>query len=226
MILGIKFKVNESLYSRDPQDTELGKKILKNSIILIDDLGFEQFNFKKLAHEIGSTEKSIYRYFPNKHFLLLFLTSWYWEWVHYLISTNIKYVDDANKRLNIAIHCIVRATSENSMNEYINEHLLHRVVIKEGAKSYHTALVDEENKGGFFQSYTQVVNAVSDLILAINPGFKYATSMASNLFEMANNQVYFAEHLPRLTSLCQKGGACEEELINMLEHFTERMLKA
>lgn len=224
MILGIKFKLNQSLYSRDPQDTELGKKILKHAIILIDKIGFEEFNFKKLAIEIGSTEKSIYRYFPNKHILLLFLTSWYWEWVHYLINTNVKNIEDPQRKLDIAIECIVKATSENSMNEYVNENLLHSVIISEGAKSYHTSLVDEENKVGLFLSYKNVVNVVSELIKDQNPNFKYSTSLSSNLFEMANNQIYFAEHLPKLTSLCSKGKACEEELIEMLKYFADRIL--
>ena len=78
MITGIKFSLNNSLYSRDPQNTELGQRILKHSIILIDEIGLENFTFKKLAFEIESTEASMYRYFENKHQLLLFLTSLLW----------------------------------------------------------------------------------------------------------------------------------------------------
>ena len=65
--IDIKFKLNESLYNRDPQDTDLGRKIIKHSIELMDEIGFEAFTFKKLAHRISSTEKSVYRYFENKH---------------------------------------------------------------------------------------------------------------------------------------------------------------
>ena len=130
--MDIKFDINNSLYNKDPQETSLGKRIIQHSIILINDIGFESFTFRKLASEIGSAEKSIYRYFENKHLLLLFLTSWYWEWVHYLISINLKNIEDPNVKLVKVINNLVRATSENPTNKYINENILHRVVIHEG----------------------------------------------------------------------------------------------
>jgi len=54
--LEIKFNLNERLFLKDPQDSELGKKIIKSSITLIDELGFEAFTFRKLAVAINSTE--------------------------------------------------------------------------------------------------------------------------------------------------------------------------
>jgi len=70
MAIGIKISLNEKLYLRDPQDSTLGKKIIRYSILLIDEIGFEAFNFKKLAIKMESTEASVYRYFENKQFLL------------------------------------------------------------------------------------------------------------------------------------------------------------
>ena len=67
----IKIQVHSAIYIKDPETTELGRKILKESIILIDDIGFENFTFKKLGEKIGSNESSIYRYFENKHRLLI-----------------------------------------------------------------------------------------------------------------------------------------------------------
>jgi AcrR family transcriptional regulator len=160
MIVGIKFKLNESLYLKDPQETKLGKKILHHSILMINEIGIEAFTFKKLATEIGSAEKSIYRYFDNKHNLLLFLTSWYWEWVHYLIAVNTKNIEDPVKKLDIIIDNIVLATSENPLTEYINENILHRIVINEGSKAYHTFSVDKENMEGRFSAYKSLVKIV------------------------------------------------------------------
>jgi len=222
-MIDIRFEINKSMFNKDPQETELGKKILEHSILMIDEIGFEAFTFRKLAIRIGSAEKSIYRYFDNKHFLLLFLTSWYWEWVRYLIYINIKNITDPKKKLEIAISNLVKATSENPMNKYINENVLHKVVIKEGGKAYHTIDIDEENKAGLFLSYKTLVKLVSSIISEINPNFKYSSSLASNLFEMANNQIYFAEHLPKLTSLkCTKNQ--NDDLIEMLNEFTRKLL--
>ncbi len=221
--MDIKFDLNKSLFNRDPQETPLGKKIIENSILLIDKIGFEAFTFKKLAVIIGSAEKSIYRYFENKHMLLLFLTSWYWEWVHYLIDVNIRNLDDPKKKLKMAIINLVNATSENPMNKQINEKLLHQVVIKEGGKAYHIIEIDEENTAGLFQSYKILVKVVADIMAEVNPKFPYCTSLSSNLFEMANNQIYFAEHLPRLSSL-KSGKNQNEDLIKMLYLFTSKIL--
>ncbi len=189
----------------------------------MDRIGFEAFTFRKLAKEIGSAEKSIYRYFDNKHLLLLFLTSWYWEWVHYLIKINIKNITEPQKKLEIAIDNIVHATSENPMNKYINENLLHKLIINEGGKAYHIKAIDEENKAGLFYAYKAVVKTVAEIIMEVNPKFEYCTSLSSNLFEMANNQIYFAEHLPKLTSIrCSKKQ--DEALVDMLLHFSSKIL--
>jgi len=219
----IRFELCSSLSHRDPQETELGKKIIEFSIILIERVGFEAFTFKKLANEIGSTEKSIYRYFENKHLLLVFLTSWYWEYVRYLIEINIKNIEKPCSKLKIAIQNLVIATSENPANKYINENLLHKVVIQEGGKAYHIRDVDDENKVGMFLSFKSLVKLVSDIILEIDPKFKYSESLSSNLFEMANNQIYFAEHLPRLTSV-SVGKKMNQNLIDMLWFFSAKIL--
>lgn len=73
----IKININEGLFLKDPGSSELGIEILFNSVVLLDELGFEQFTFKKLAQKIKSTESSIYRYFENKHKLLLYLCALY-----------------------------------------------------------------------------------------------------------------------------------------------------
>jgi hypothetical protein len=143
--------------------------------------------------------------------------------VHYLIYINLKNITDPNKKLEIAITNLVKATSENPMNTYINENVLHKIVIKEGGKSYHIKGVDEENKAGLFLSYKTLVKLIADIIEEINPKFKYSTSLASNLFEMSNNQIYFAEHLPKLTSIKQNKNQ-NDDLIIMLKYFVLKLL--
>ena len=78
MDYSLSFRVNEKIYVRDPEGTELGRQMVKRAIDLIYDLGFEAFTFKKLALQMNTTEATIYRYFENKHRLLLYIISWYW----------------------------------------------------------------------------------------------------------------------------------------------------
>ena len=218
MPAGIKFELNNRLYLRDPQETSLGKNIIRASIDLINQLGFEDFTFKKLAQEIESTEASVYRYFENKHLLLIYLVSWYWEWVHFLIDINLMNISDPKEQLKVAIKNIVNATRENKAIDYVNEEILHQIVISEGAKAYHTKLVDKENKEGLFVCYKSVAERVMEIILDLNPKFPYPRALASNLFESANNQIYFAQHLPRLTDIKDKK-TIYDDLEKMLVFF-------
>ena len=220
---GIKFELNKSLYLKDPQDTDYGHKLLENSIELMVELGFESFTFKKLANRIQSTETSVYRYFENKHYLLLYLTCWYWEWVHFLIDMNMRNIDDPWRRLSVVIHNIVNASTESPMTEYINENLLHQLIINEGTKAYHVHNIDKENKMGFFASYEDVVNKVANVILEIKPSFEYSRSLATNFFEMANNEIFFAEHIPQLTNISMPS-CLYTKLEEMMTFYAQKIL--
>ena len=223
MSIEIKMSLNDGLYLREPQDSKLGRNIIQSSILLIDEFGFESFTFKKLADRINSTEASIYRYFENKHLLLLFLVNWYWEWVYYLIHFNTMNVEDPRKKLKIIIHSFVSASKNNPSVDYVNESKLHNIVISEGGKAYHTKDVDDENSKGFFLSYKNLATTVSIVISEINSDFKYPFALATNLFEMSNNHIYFAKHLPKLTDISVKENDVNE-VENMLNYFTDKLL--
>ena len=221
MSVEIKITLSSGLYLKDPQESKLGKKIISSSIDMIFKFGFELFNFKKLAIEINSTEASLYRYFQNKHMLLLYLVNWYWEWVIYLITSNTMNIKDAEQKLQIIIHSIVSASKSNSLVAYVDENKLQSIVISEGTKTYHTIEVDKENSEGFFKSYKVLVGVISAVISEVNPDFKYPNALASNLFEMSNNHIFFAQHLPKLTDIASKDNV-EEEVENMMNYFTPK----
>lgn len=217
MSLKLRFELPQKLALKDPQDSDYGRRLLTNATELINELGFEAFNFKKLAFKMSSSEVSIYRYFENKHLLLVYLNCWYWEWVTYLIDMQVLNVNDSSEKLKKAIHCMIHANSESKLSEYINEGLLFQIIMKESSKTYHISGVDEENKYGFFLPYKELVGKLAAIIKEINPDFKYSRSLGSTLYEMINNQLFFVEHLPRLTSLNKKKAV--DELEKMVNHF-------
>lgn len=126
-------------------------------------------------------------------------------------------VPDSSEKLRKAIHCMIHASTESELSDYINESLLFQIIMKESSKSYHIADVDEENKYSFFLPYKALVGRIATIIKEINPKFKYSRSLASTLYEMISNQLYYAEHHPRLTSLEKKNTI--EELEKMVNHF-------
>lgn len=216
--------IPEGLSLRDPLQSKLGRSIITHSIILMDEVGLEAFTFKKLASKMGSNETSLYRYFENKHFLLLYLVVWYWNWVSYLIDYNTMNIEDPRRRLDIIIDNFVTASKENPSVDFVNEKILHRIIIAESAKAYHTKNIDEENKQGFYLSYKALIQKVADVILEISPTFPYPHSFGSTLFEMANNQIYFAEHLPRLTDI-KVENENYAEVNELLKFYVKNMLE-
>lgn len=197
----ITIPVTDKLYLKNPESSELGKKILMGSIAMLDEIGFECFTFKKLACEIGSTEASVYRYFENKHRLLLYLTAWYWGWMEWQLVFSIANIKSPNERLDIAITQLTKSVEEDRTFGHIDEVKLNRIVNEESAKAYMTKEVDAENKEGVFIGYKRLVQRVSDIILEIKPSYKYPHMLVSTVMEGAHHQRFFAEHLPKLTDI-------------------------
>lgn len=217
-MIAIQIHLNANLYLRNPQETKLGKRIIEHSIILIDELGFEKFTFKKLALRIESTEASIYRYFRNKHNLLIYLVSWYWEWMKFQIEFNTKNMEDVDQRLRIALSVLVESSQTNPAIDYVDENRLHNIVVAESSKAYHTKLVDAERKEGYFGNYQDLCACIASIILEKNPDYPYPHTLSSTLIEMANNNIYFAQHLPLLTDVKLNQGGLDD-IKTLLEHL-------
>jgi len=227
MAISIKFNLNSNLYQRDPQETDLGRRIIEHSIKLICKLGFENFTFKKLADNIHSTEASVYRYFSNKHTLLVYLVNWYWEWVRYLIDYNTVNINDPVEKLNIALETIIESSKSNSIIDYVDENLLHHIIIAESTKAYHTKEVDEENKEGYFYTYKALCKDLAHIILAVNPHYPYPRALSTTLLETANDQLFFIRHLPSLSDIKKEDiKESPEPLKKLLKHFCFTLIKS
>ena len=216
--LQIHIEVNSELYLKKPDSSELGRRIISGSIELINELGFEEFTFKKLGNKIGSPESSIYRYFESKHTLLIYLTSWFWSWIEYRLVFATINVNSPIDKLKRVIKILTQPVIVDKSFLYIHEVLLHKIIITESVKVFHTKDVDDENEKGYFKSYKQVVQRVSDMVIEINPNFKFPHMLVSTVIEGANHQRYFAQHLPSLTNV-EKGKE------NIVEFYTDLIFK-
>lgn len=189
------------MFLKDPQGTSLGSKIVEHAILQLDALGFEDFTFKKLSEEIGSTEASIYRYFENKHQLLTYLMSWYWNWFEYQLELHTFSMPTAEAKLRATMRLLTTPLELDMNFEYINEKALQRVVISESSKSYLRKTVDDANKDGCFAAYKRLTKRIADMIRSVNPNYKYADSLVSTVIEGTHMQLYFVDHLPALTNI-------------------------
>jgi hypothetical protein len=223
MKLQIHIEMNEALFLRNPESSELGKNILKHGIQLIYKSGFESFTFKKLAEDIGTTEAGIYRYFENKHKLLVYLTAWYWGWLEYQISFHTNNINNPNVKLKRVIDLLAAPSEDDEQTSYINESLLHQIIISEGSKAYLTKQVGADNEQQFFKPYKDLCAVIGKVISECNPKYKYPKSLASTIVEMAHFQNFFMYNLPALTDFGKNKG--ESEIIAFINDLVFSSLK-
>lgn len=200
ILSNITITVNPKLFVKNPETSDLGKKIISQSIILINEIGFEDFTFKKLGEKIGSNESSIYRYFESKNKLLLYLCSWYWGWMEYRMLFSITNITDPMEKLKRAITIVTEKIDDDSQTQHINESILNQIIIAEFTKTLLTKEVDEENKEGFFLVYKSVINRLISIIEEVNPSYTYAKSLASSIVEGSLHQHFLKDHLKTITN--------------------------
>lgn len=213
----ISISINENIYIKNPESTELGQKIVTGGIDLMESLGFDDFTIRKLALEIGSTEASIYRYFESKHKLLLYLTSWYWGWMEYQLVFKLANIKSPVDRLLRAIKLVSGGLSLSGGFSHMNETKLERIIISESTKAYLNKSVDQINTDGVFKTYKMIVERLSRIILEINPNYKYSHMLVSTIIEGAHLQRYYNEHLPRLTDRIKGQDAVSDFYVELVQ---------
>lgn len=217
VLSNLKIQVNEKIYVKDPETSALGKKIIEQSILLIDEIGFDNFTFKKLGDKIGSNESSLYRYFENKHKLLVYLSSWYWSWMEYKLVFATNNISDPKEKLRKAITIITEKVEDDNSTEHINEAILNKIIIAEFTKTLHTKEVDQENKEGFFLIYKRVINRIVTIVNEVNPNYPYAKSLVSTIVEGSLHQHFLTEHLTTITN-CNDSVNTTQFYLNLTEN--------
>jgi AcrR family transcriptional regulator len=213
----LKIAVPNKIFIKDPETSDLGKRIIENSILLIDEIGFDNFTFKKLGIKIGSNESSIYRYFESKHKLLLYLSSWYWAWLEYQLVIETFSISEPHSKLKKAIEVVTKTVKIDSDFSHIDEVILYKIIVNESSKSYLTKEVDAENKEGYFEIYKRLITRLEEMILAIRPEYTFALSLASTILEGALHQNFLNAHFPSITN-CKEGKTPTNFFIQLVEN--------
>lgn len=216
VLSNLKIQVNEKIFVKDPETSVLGKKIIQESIILIDEIGFEDFTFKKLGERIGSNESSIYRYFESKHKLLVYLSSWYWGWMEYRLVLATNNINDPMEKLKKAIVIVTEKIEDDRTTHHINELILNQIIIVQFSKTFLTKEVAEENKEGFFLVYKRVISRLIAIINEVNPEYSFAKSLASSIVEGALHQHFLKDHLKTITN-CTSNNSVTKFYIDLIE---------
>jgi len=120
-------------------------------------------------------------------------------------------------KLEKTIELLASPIEQDENFDFIDEKKLYNIIIAEGAKVYLIKDVDSENMQGAFLAYKGLCSLISDLILNINADYKHSHSLASTIVETCHNQIFFSEHLPKLTDVSEDD---YESLKNFVLHLT------
>jgi AcrR family transcriptional regulator len=219
----LKINVSPALFLRDPEDTDLGRRIVVVGVERIVSEGYETFTFKKLAEHLNSTEASIYRYFESKQHLLMYIFYRYWEGMKVNLTIDLQKAEGGKERLKRVVKFICMP-QWHVKDQMIDELQLMELAQSESSRIYIFNQVDEYNKNGMYLAYKSLVELIANEIISYKNHYTYAHSLASVLLNSVVNQLYYANHLPSLTDI-RKGEKARNELRSFLEHFLFASLK-
>jgi AcrR family transcriptional regulator len=212
----ISVEVSPKLYLKDPTSSDLGKSILREGIELINEIGLEAFNFKKLAKRLQTTESSIYRYFENKHKFLLYLINWYWGWLEYEIVLSTTNLSDPRERLLRTTTILCQPVSGDLNHQLLDLPLLHNIVIEEAPKIFFTKGVESDNENGLFSGYKRVVSRLAETISEANPNYQFQLTLSTTILEAINQQKFLKAHFPRMSNLNGSNNGLEDFIKNLI----------
>lgn len=203
LLSNFKITISDKLYLKDPETSILGKKIIKHSIGLIDEIGFEAFTFKKLGTLIKSNESSIYRYFESKHKLLIYLSTYYWSWTEYNLVIATANISQPLEKLLKAIEVVTQIIQDDPKTPHIDESVLSRIVVSEFNKTLFTKEVDKENQEGYFMVYLRIIERITVMIEQVNPEYPFSKTLASSIINGNLHQNFLKDHFTSITNLSQ-----------------------
>jgi len=132
-------------------------------------------------------------------------------------------VNDPEVKLKKVIQLLATTVEDDIRTSYVNETILHQIIIAEGSKAYLTKHVTEDNKDQLFKPYKDLCAKIGDIILEYNPKYKYPKSLSSTIIEMAHFQNYFMHNLPSLTDFGKNKD--EVMIVSFLENLVFSCLK-
>lgn len=221
----ILFNLSEKLYVRDPLRTEVGRAIITSSVRLIDELGFNNVTFRKIAEDTNSTEATVYRYFENKFRLLQYLTDWYWTSINFQIDFHLNNITDDREKLKICLQ-LLAGTKESVNASLIDPQALHRIVIAEFDKAYLYPSIDRDYKNGLLDPFNDTCKMIADIVKSINPGYPFPHSLISTAILAASQQIYFSRHMPLLSDIKYDPKTMTGKLYRFLESFVLTTISA
>ena len=220
LLSSLKLNISSYLYLKDPESSELGQKILSQSIEMIYELGIEDFNFKKLGQEIESNESSIYRYFENKYKLLQYLSAMYWGIIEYRLVIETNAIENHSDKLLKALKILTLKPENIDLYSNYDQLKLRDIIIEEFTKSYHRKEVNNNNEDGSLKIYKRLILRLVEIINAVDKNYDYPKALACHIIEGTLQQYYVQRHFKSLSDYDS-----ENQVYNFFKDMITKVLK-
>ena len=145
--------------------------------------------------------------------------------MEYRIDIFTSGISDPKEKLKACLRLLAEEKKYDPTFEFVNEEALHRIVISELDKTFLTKEVDEHNKDGLFGGFKTVCRKISQIILEVSPNYPFANALVSTILVTVNQQLFFASHLPSLTSI-KANEARYTDLYSFIESVVFRSIQS
>ncbi len=212
-------QLDKTLFVKDPSTSEVGKEIVRQSVKLLAQEGIESFNFKKLSNAIASTETTVYRYFSNKHQLVMYLSSWYWVRLESRILFATANIRDPKEQLQKAVKELSTRIPKGHESPQMEEDLLQELVFNDSWKAFDTNLPNSCNPKSYYLAYEDLCDRLAKIIHSCDKAYKTPKALSSALIDTAHRQMFFQKHLSHISDIGKTNKSIENLLLSMVEHF-------
>jgi hypothetical protein len=143
--------------------------------------------------------------------------------MEYQIVFQLQNMKNNKEKIKRIIHLLVIDHQEKNAVSVLDKKLLYEIVISESSKVYLTKTVNTDNHDNLFKPYKDLCARIADLFSDYNPSYAFPHSLASTMVEMAHYQLFFSQHLPRLTDK-KKNSDATKYVIQYLDNFVFSVL--
>jgi Rad3-related DNA helicase len=124
--------------------------------------------------------------------------------MEYLVVFQLQPLANSKAKLERLIELLTHPLAESEGQSDYNKQFLHQIVITESTKVYLVKEVKQINEDAVFKPYKDLCARISELIQSENPAYEFPHSLSSTLIETAHSQLFFSQHLPKLTDAGKK----------------------
>lgn len=194
-------RVSPEVFIKDPASSELGRRLLDRAVLLIDQNGFESFNFKKLSEEVGSPESTLYRYFKNKQNLLIYLEAWYWSVMECKVTLRTANIEDPAEILERAFSVLTERPERDSVHSFLDERALRRIVVSESIQSYYAIGYGPNEAVDGVVSCKHIVDRLAETLKSKYPDYPFMQALVYTIIEAVHEQLFFLARHPEMTDV-------------------------